>query len=316
MSRAAGVSLLVGPAGSPAASVLGEGLRAAGLRVVPVPTVYDAVAEAQAAAGHVRYIIVCVDGFGRSAFGLFPLVRREWPDVQIVAWHSPGFEYKGRLAELVGADLVLGSLDAIASFLDVVAPAEVALQPSPPTAPPPPAGPAPVPPAVQEYLARAARAEAAPAEHTARPEIPPPAPAEEAPAVAEMAAGAPPQAAVAREAPAEIPPQAAPAWEAPAVREAAAGAPPQAASALPADLAAAIAEEPVPVDEARPAAGAQAAGDSASFRPAPSPDAAAGPAPRLPPEEIADEVVDGNVIATIELTEEELRLLLGEEDEA
>ena len=137
MSHAAAVSLRVKPAG-PAGELLDQGLRAAGLRVAVVPTVFDAVAEAQRAGGALEYLIVGVDYFGPAEFRLFPLVRREWPGATLVACHSPGFEYKGRVAELVGADMVLCGIEEIARFIESQAPAQPAAAPPTPTTVQPP----------------------------------------------------------------------------------------------------------------------------------------------------------------------------------
>jgi len=240
MSQAAAVSLLVKPAG-PAGELLVQGLRAAGLRVAVVPTVFDAVAEAQRAGGALEYLIVGVDYFGPSEFRLFPLVRREWPGATLVACHSPGFAYKGRVAELVGADVVLCGLEEISRFIESLAPAQAAA--APPT------------PATVQPPHEAARKEAP---------APPLAPVEEARVQTGEGplAAAPPSlyllGAKSRSAPA---PKASRPPATPA-------APPQPVAALPAE----------PLD--------------------------------------AEDMVQGEVIGTVELTEEELRLLLGEDEKA
>jgi len=137
MSQTAAVSLVVKPAG-PAGELLVQGLRAAGLRVAVVPTVFDAVAEAQRAGDALAYLIVGVDYFGPGEFRLFPLVRREWPGATLVACHSPGFEYKGRVAELVGADVVVCGMEEISRFIESLAPAQAAAAPRTPTTVQPP----------------------------------------------------------------------------------------------------------------------------------------------------------------------------------
>ncbi|MCX5674279.1 MAG: hypothetical protein NTX87_04670 [Planctomycetota bacterium] len=240
MSHAAAVSLLVKPAG-PAGELLVQGLRAAGLRVAVVPTVFDAVAEAQRAGSALAYLIVGVDYFGPGEFRLFPLVRREWPGATLVACHSPGFEYKGRVAELVGADVVVCGMEEISRFIESLAPAQPAAAPPTPTTVQPP--------------------------HEA----------------AEIEAPAPPLA---------------------------------------------------PVEDARVQTdeGPLAAAPPSLYllgakgRSAPAPEASRPPAtPARPPQPVAalpaepfdaEDAVQGEVIGTIELTEEELRLLLGEDEKA
>ena len=253
MSQAGGISLILRPAG-PAGEVLEHALRAIGLSVRVAPTVFDIVTEAQRAQGGLQHLFVGVDHWGPAEFRLLPLVRREWPATIVVAYCSPGFAYKGRVAELVGADAVLTSIDEMMRFVEGLASSAEPAQPFEP--PPEPAQPAPV-----------AKAPAS------RPiESPPP-----------VAAAAPSAAAK---------PAAEPAAE-PAV------AAPPAAAAPP---------EPPP----------------------PAPDATKPPAspvqsiPLLRPqyaESEADDAAggddfDGEVIGTIELTDEELRLLLGEDEEA
>jgi len=275
MSQAAAVSLLVKPAG-PAGELLVQGLRAAGLRVAVVPTVFDAVAEAQRAGGALAYLIVDVDYFGPGEFRLFPLVRREWPGATLVACHSPGFEYKGRVAELVGADVVVCGVEEISRFIESLAPAQPAAAPPTPTTVQPP---------------HEAAGKEAPAPEASRP---PAAPARQG---AGPPAVQPPQDllnAVAKEA--EALSVAAP----PTRAEAAPAAPPAdrpASGAVP---------PPRPDARARP-------------RPPPSTGGRTGPQPvaALPAEPFdAEDTVQGEVIGTIELTEEELRLLLGEDEKA
>jgi len=157
-------SLLLKQPGSALAEVLERSLRAAGARVTTAATVYEVLAEAVRAEPPFRYILVGVDYFGRDDFRLLPLVRREWPEAFLVAYHSPGFQYKGELAELVGADLVLADEKGLAAFLD-------GLSARPSSARRPATRDA----AVEAYLARPARAPAG-AETLAPSEVEGPAP--------------------------------------------------------------------------------------------------------------------------------------------
>ena len=147
--------LLVKPAGSAMGETVHRGLLAAGMRVLSVPTVYDAVVEADrmmrpSSAGPVglRHFIVGIDFFGQQELRLFPLVRREWPQTLLVAYHSPGFDYKGRLAELLGADVILGSDEDVVRFAESLVmpaapPAAAASKPEPASAAPAQEEPAP-----------------------------------------------------------------------------------------------------------------------------------------------------------------------------
>lgn len=101
---------------SAGADLLHDGLRAAGVHVTVVATVFDLPAEMERAGG-VPYLVLGVDYFGREEFRLLPMVRREWPRTVIVAYHGPGFEHQGRVAELVGADVVLGSPADVSRFV-------------------------------------------------------------------------------------------------------------------------------------------------------------------------------------------------------
>ena len=186
-------------------------------------------------------------------------MRREWPGATLVACHSPGFAYKGRVAELVGADVVLCGLEEISRFIESQAPAQAAAAPPAPTTVQPP---------------HEAAGKEAPA--------PPLAPVEEA----RVQTGEGPLAA----APPSLYLLGAKSRSAPAPE---ASKPP---AAPPAD---------------RPAGGPV---------PPPPPDARPGPRPlqpvaALPAEPLdAEDMVQGEVIGTVELTEEELRLLLGEDE--
>lgn len=110
-------SLLLKQPGSALAEVLDQSLRAAGARVTTAANPYEVLAEAARAEHPFRYILLGVDYFGRDDFRLLPLLRREWPEVFLVAYHSSGFEYKGELAELVGADLILADEKGLSAFL-------------------------------------------------------------------------------------------------------------------------------------------------------------------------------------------------------
>ena len=116
MAQATTMAVLVQPSASTVGEAVRLALEAAGLQSIVVPTVFDAVVEIERAAGAVRYLAASVDYFGPQEFRLLPLVRREWPETILIASHSPGFNYKGRLAELVGADVILGSLDDVSRF--------------------------------------------------------------------------------------------------------------------------------------------------------------------------------------------------------
>lgn len=235
------VSLLVKPAGLEG-EALEKALRDAGFSVRIAPTVFDVVTEAHRAGGALKHLFVDVDHWGPAEFRLLPLVRREWPATTIVACHSPAFAYKGRLAELAGADAVLGSTEEILQFVEgLAAPAE----------------PAPAPPSLKQAPVSEAVAETV---------EPPPAPPQ---------AGSPPPSPEAARPPAS-PLQSIPMIQPPTR-------PPEPASAPPAD------------------------------RPAPAPPGSVEPGD----ENLASEDgAEGEVIGTIELTEEELRMLLGEDEEA
>jgi len=240
------VTLLVKQAGSATADAIARGLRAAGLPLLIVTAPYDAVTEAARTNVPVRHLVVGVDYFDAEAFRLLPLFRREWPTTTIVAYHSPGFEHKGRVAGLVGADVVLSRPAEVLAFLGTLA------------------------------------------AHEDRPRAPRPHPAWSA----EAAAPAPQPAdqAIARVAPSAA---ASPASEtAEAARPAVPSQPPEAEAA---------AREPSP--------------------PEPEP-VVEDEAPPLPStaEEIENldrdrELATGRVIGTVELTDEELRILLGEEND-
>jgi hypothetical protein len=243
MNHEGGVSIILRPAG-PAGEALDQALRAAGFCVRPVSTVFDIVAEAQRAGKSLRHIFVDVDYWGPGEFRLLPLVRREWPATTIVACYSQGFAYKGRVAELVGADAVLSGAEELVQFVESLTPP--ALSAAPPESPPEPQQQSPQPAAVARASVRL------------RIESPP------------VAAAASPVTE-----PADMPPPPAPE----------AGRPP--ASPL----------QSIPIMPPQ-----------------------APPQPQHAESEVADAADDddvaGEVIGTIELTDEELRLLLGEDEEA
>jgi outer membrane biosynthesis protein TonB len=294
-------SFFVQQAGSAAGEALLNGLRAAGFRVVTVRTVWDVVVEIERAGG-ARFLVSGVNSFGRDEFRLFPLVRREWPETVIVAYLNPGFEHLGHIAELVGADVVLASLSDVSAFINSLAPGPPPAPAAPDKAPEPAAAkPSPAPadaslvapppaPAAPDKAPEPAAAEPFPAPASASPVAPPPPRPSDSPAAPEAE---------------EVPPCRSPILEAlartaaktPPPAPKAAGPPARQPSALEA-LAAAVAQAspaaPKTNLRARPVQG----------RPANTP----------PAGEQTIGVEDG--IGTIEVTEEELRILLGEDEGA
>ena len=253
--NAMAVSLLIRSGRSTVGESLERSLAAAGLGVVVVPSVYDAVVEG-ARARDVRLLAVGVDYFGQQDFRLFPLARREWPQTCVVAYHAPGFEHKGRLAELVGADRVLSSEDDVRRFVESLAP--------------------PVQPADAKRTEPSAVAE--------------PPPIAEPPAV-KVSAPAPLPAPPSPEATSPAPPRP-PAASVPLISLKMPPAPP-----IRSDSPLESIHEPLE-----------------TTRSAPPPQ---DPAMPLLEELLEDEeLLESDVVGTVELTDEELRLLLGEEDEA
>jgi hypothetical protein len=325
--------LLVKPAGSAMVETVHRGLLAAGMRVLSVPTVYDAVVEADrmvrpSSAGPVglRHFIVGIDFFGQQELRLFPLVRREWPQTLLVAYHSPGFDYKGRLAELLGADVILGSDEDVARFAEsLVMPAAppdaAASKPEPASAAPAPAmekeeaAPAPLaeelPPAAPPTTLRATAPVAPPtAQHATAPAIPPASPMAAVIAVLVDPVPPPSPAAPAAEVKPELPVAvAAPPPHAPA-DEMPLPSPAKSSGTALAALAAVVSSMPLagPYVSATSAPGAAPTNGTANPR-----QAAGQPPAGATAEGLA---TNDHVIGDIELTEEELRLLLGEEDEA
>jgi hypothetical protein len=239
-------TLLLKSGGCPAAETLHRSLRAAGLPVAVLASAYDVPAAMLQRGPAVDRLVLGVDAFGREEFAVIPMVRREWPHVSIVAYVSAGFEYKGRIAELVGAQTVLASPAQVAAYVDAVADGPALPREA---APPPP-------------IVRADDAAPAGLFCAAPPEASP----------LNVTAAAPDAPHSHDDAPA-----------------------PDAEAPLPGPFA------PPPARERSPASAA-ADWDAA--------DAQA--------DEFADEseLVDAEVIGTVELTEQELRMLLGEDDEA
>jgi len=265
------VTLLVKQAGSATGDALERGLRAAGLPLVVATNPFDTVTQAARRGSPVRYLVVGVDFYDAETFRLLPLFRREWPTTTIIAYHSPGFEHKGRIARLVGADVVLSEPAGLIEFLGSLSrggpPASVTRPEAPRPAEPP-----------------------APAVHEESDVLPAPArpPAE--------AAHAPP---VAAQAPAAQP-LVAPIWQ-------------------PEHETGRQETPPSPRQEVwpEPALRQPPAPPPADHTPAPEPRMAA-PAPAKPEIENLDddrELEHGRVIGSVELTDEELRILLGEDDE-
>jgi len=261
VSTTASVSVLVKQAGSAVAETLDHGLRDAGLHVVVVPTAYDVVVEAERAPGTVAHVVLGVDHLGPGEFRLMPLVRREWPETVVVAYHGPGFEYKGRIAELVGADIVLSTAEDVSRFLAGLTAHRTAEPAVPPPAPPAPLRMIPSP---------------APPQGLPTPAPPPPAaPAEPEPSHVES------------ETPQEM------------------AAKPPAASAAPSSTS--------PVIESY-LAGAPTPEN------APEPQHQVQPQTEGPPADVENldgdaKLADGEVVGPVELTDDELRILLGEEGE-
>lgn len=286
---AAWTSLLVQQADSATGEALLRGLRAAGIRVLAVSTAWDAVVEMERAGG-ARYLLVGIDYFGRDEFRLLPLVRREWPPTVIIAYLSPGFEHLGRIAELVGADVILASVEEASAFVNSLAPG-----------PPPEAQEAaPLPDRTPEPVA--AEPPAAPVAAAAPAIEVPPRPSE---VHAAAVNGQTPLAAEPLKASetAEAPPYRSPILE--ALAHAPTPPPTQEASEAP--------------SRRSPVLDPLAAAVARTSSPAPRSDAQAPPrqvqppAPPLPQDEEAFD--EGQVSGTTEVTEEELRLLLGEDEE-
>ena len=288
---AARTSLLVQQADSATGEALLRGLRAAGIRVLAVSTVWDAVVEMERAGG-ARYLLVGIDYFGRDEFRLLPLVRREWPPTVIIAYLSPGFEHLGRIAELVGADVILASVEEASAFVNSLAPG-----------PPPEAQEAaPLPDRTPEPVA--AEPPAAPVAAAAPVIEVPPRPSE---VHAAAVNGQTPLAAEPLKASetAEAPPYRSPILE--ALARAAAPTPP------PAPKASEAPPRRSPVLDALAAAVARTSSPAPRSNAQAPPRQVQPPAPPLPQDEEA--LDEGQVIGTTEVTEEELRLLLGEDEE-
>jgi hypothetical protein len=264
------VSVLVDRSNDPMAEALRRGLLAAGFAVTAVPTVFDAVVETARSGVAPRHIVVGVDLFGQQEFRLIPLARREWPTTTIVAYHSAGFEHKGRLAEMIGADVVLDTHEAVIRFVEGLAPSA-----SNPAGAEEIKNDSPFPPRerVTEGQVRVAQ------------DVP------LTPALSPLETGGEGES-LSAASPASVAPAAPPAL--------ATSGKPAAASARPgAEALAALADVVTKISPAGPYV------------------AAATPKPQPPaPQSEDDAFTDGEVVGTVELTEEELRLLLGEEEGA
>lgn len=288
---AARTSLLVQQADSATGEALLRGLRAAGIRVLAVSTVWDAVVEMERAGG-ARYLLVGIDYFGRDEFRLLPLVRREWPPTVIIAYLSPGFEHLGHIAELVGADVILTSVEEASAFVNSLAPGP----------PPEVQEAAPLPDRTPEPVA--AEPPAAPVAAAAPVIEVPPRPSE---VHAAAVNGQTPLAAEPLKASetAEAPPYRSPILE--ALAHAATPTPP------PAPKASEAPSRRSPVLDALAAAVARPSSPAPRSNAQAPPRQVQPPAPPLPQDEEA--LDEGQVIGTTEVTEEELRLLLGEDEE-
>lgn len=295
-------TLLVAQPGSEMADALAEGLRAAGRPVTVVTNPLDSVAEAVRADPPLNCLVVGVDFFDDEAFRLLPLFRREWPDTTIVAYHGRGFEHKGRIAGLVGADVVLSRPAHLLEFLGGRKAAGRTVPQNGPSQPTTQEAPAPA--RVTERSARTPASpvaapeppSAAPAPSAAQETTPPPAP----PAAPEPQPSAP--------AP-EPPPSAEAALSGPPSRETADGGSPAAPTrqARPARKGP-PAPPPAPAPEAPDGeASATSDPDATPFAPP--------PAGETDPPDDDQALTGGQVIGTVELTDEELRILLGEDDD-
>ena len=264
-------SLLVRQEGSPLAEAAHQALLAAGCRVAVAATTYDAVAEADRLGPTLAHVFVGVDFLSLDDLRFIPLVRREWPHAKVIAYHGPAYAHKGRLAEILGADVVANTWEQMTQIVTGLT-QSAANTPAPASPPAPAAAQAvpvaiPVTPSPAAMLAEALR----PAASAASAEAPMSAHLSHDTAAAIAAA------ALAlrqmRTAPAAVSPPAA----SPAVRT------------------------PAPV----------AAHAAASAR---SGATAADPLRDLVEDD--EDLADSQILGTIELTEEELRLLLGEGEES
>jgi hypothetical protein len=306
MAQATTMAVLVQPSASTVGEAVRLALEAAGLQSIVVPTVFDAVVEIERAAGAVRYLAASVDYFGPQEFRLLPLVRREWPETILIASHSPGFNYKGRLAELVGADVILGSLDDVSRFAAGLPKAATEAAAAAPTPAEPPRWQTPEVAQSVAALPKSVR-EPAPATRPAEASAPVAAPSPEPmnPVLAGVLAAVHEEPVPVEEAPSAPAPERKPPPMT-AFTSTAAPAPPSAAATV-----ATAAAKPATAPES-----AGKAGKSAPPRPAGKPPVNAGKARADAGKAPVDDLEDAEVIGTIELTEEELRLLLGEEEGA
>lgn len=280
MNRSASVSFLVKQPGSSAADALGHGLRARGVPLIVMDSAFDAVSRATRSAEAIDYLFVGVDYFGPDQFRLIPLVRREWPKTRIVAYYSEGFAHKGRIARLVGADVLLAMPGGVASFLETLPDTSplAAMEDAPPApeashrAEPPPTVRPPKAPVrrVRRPVPRKAKARTHGKKHTAG----------------------------------EPPPKAAP--------------PPTDDSALspPVDPKQEAVEPAPPPEPEPPAKRKPAKKQERSSGHKPPAKSAAQPQDTVENLDGDEELEHGRVLGTVELTDEELRVLLGEDDDA
>jgi len=280
VNRSASVSFLVKQPGSSAADALGHGLRARGVPLIVMDSAFDAVSRATRSAEAIDYLFVGVDYFGPDQFRLIPLVRREWPKTRIVAYYSEGFAHKGRIARLVGADVLLAMPGGVASFLETLPDTSplAAMEDAPPApeashrAEPPPTVRPPKAPVrrVRRPVPRKAKARTHGKKHTAG----------------------------------EPPPKAAP--------------PPTDDSALspPVDPKQEAVEPAPPPEPEPPAKRKPAKKQERSSGHKPPAKSAAQPQDTVENLDGDEELEHGRVLGTVELTDEELRVLLGEDDDA
>jgi len=284
VNRSASVSFLVKQPGSSAADALGHGLRARGVPLIVMDSAFDAVSRATRSAEAIDYLFVGVDYFGPDQFRLIPLVRREWPKTRIVAYYSEGFAHKGRIARLVGADVLLAMPGGVASFLETLPdtsplaamedapPAPEASHRAEPAAESPPTVRPPKAPVrrVRRPVPRKAKARTHGKKHTAG----------------------------------EPPPKAAP--------------PPTDDSALspPVDPKQEAVEPAPPPEPEPPAKRKPAKKQERSSGHKPPAKSAAQPQDTVENLDGDEELEHGRVLGTVELTDEELRVLLGEDDDA
>ncbi|MBN2582122.1 MAG: hypothetical protein JXL80_03575 [Planctomycetes bacterium] len=91
-----------------------------GCAVTRTEDVYHAVVTL--ARDHARFAvaIVAVDFLNRDELRLFPMAKRRWPALRLVAVSRPAFAYKASIAELAGADLVITDIEAVAPLVETL----------------------------------------------------------------------------------------------------------------------------------------------------------------------------------------------------